>query len=112
MDWLQNLFGVESVARTLILLGIAGGAGIALGKIKVCNIGLGSAGVLFAGLVLGHFQFGFDPNVLEFVREFGLILFVYTLGLQIGPGFFASLRSRGIILNLFATAIVICGVLI
>lgn len=112
MDWLQNLFATESVARTIILLGLAGGAGIALGKVKVCGIGLGSAGVLFAGLVLGHFKLGFDHDVLEFVREFGLILFVYTLGLQIGPGFFASLRSRGVILNVFAVAIVLGGVLI
>lgn len=112
MDWLQNLFATESVARTIILLGVAGGAGIALGKIKICNIGLGSAGVLFAGLVLGHFKLSFDHGVMEFVREFGLILFVYTLGLQIGPGFFASLRSRGISLNLFAACIVLGGVLI
>lgn len=112
MDWLHNLFATESVARTIILLGVAGGAGIALGKIKVCNIGLGSAGVLFAGLVLGHFKLGFNHEVLEFIREFGLILFVYTLGLQIGPGFFASLRSRGIILNVFAVAIVLGGVAI
>ncbi|AHF89770.1 permease [Opitutaceae bacterium TAV5] len=110
MEWLQNLFAHESVARTVILLGVAGGAGIALGKIKICNIGLGAAGVLFAGLALGHFKLSFDHNVLEFVREFGLILFVYTLGLQIGPGFFASLRSRGLILNGFAAAIVLFGV--
>ncbi|MDR0902123.1 MAG: putative transporter [Opitutaceae bacterium] len=110
MDWLRHLFITESVARTIILLGIAGGAGIALGKIKVCNIGLGAAGVLFAGLALGHFKLTFDHHVLEFVREFGLILFVYTLGLQIGPGFFASLRSRGLILNVFAAANVLLGV--
>lgn len=112
MDWLHNLFATESVARTIILLGVAGGVGIALGKIKICNIGLGSAGVLFAGLILGHFKLGLDHHVLEFVREFGLILFVYTLGLQIGPGFFASLRSKGIILNFFAACIVFGGVVI
>ncbi|RRJ97373.1 putative transporter [Opitutaceae bacterium TAV4] len=110
MDWLKHLFIDESVARTIILLGVAGGAGIAIGKIKICNIGLGAAGVLFAGLALGHFKLTFDHHVLEFVREFGLILFVYTLGLQIGPGFFTSLRSRGLILNLFAAANVLLGV--
>ncbi len=112
MDWLSQLFSVESVARTVILLGITCAAGTALGKIKIRGIGLGVAGVLFAGIVLGHFQLTFDHHVLEFVREFGLILFVYALGLQIGPGFFASLRSRGLVLNLFAAGIVLLGVLI
>lgn len=110
MDWLTQLFSNESVARTVILLGVAGAAGTALGKVRVAGVSLGVAGVLFAGLVLGHFKLSFDHHVLEFVREFGLILFVYTLGLQIGPGFFSSLRSRGLVLNLFAAAIVILGV--
>ncbi len=109
MDWLITLFSADSVARTVILLGIAGASGIALGKIRIFGISLGVAGVLFSGLLLGHFKLTFDHHVLEFVREFGLILFVYTLGLQIGPGFFGSLRSRGLLLNLFAAAIVLSG---
>ncbi len=112
MDWITQLFTNESVARTVILLGVAGALGAALGKIKIYGISLGVAGVLFAGLLLGHFNLSFDHHVLEFVREFGLILFVYTLGLQIGPGFFASLRSRGLVLNLFAAGIVSLGVLV
>jgi putative transport protein len=109
MDWLTQLFTHESVARTVILLGIAGAAGQALGKIKVFGVSLGVAGVLFAGLLLGYLKLSIDHHVLEFVREFGLILFVYTLGLQIGPGFFGSLRARGLILNGFAAAIVLLG---
>ena len=109
MDWLSNLFLNESVARTVILLAIAGAAGSALGKIQVRGVGLGVAGVLFVGLALGHFKLAPDHQVLEFVREFGLILFVYTLGLQIGPGFFASLRARGWVLNGFAASIVLFG---
>lgn len=109
MDWLHQLFTVESVARTVILLGVACAAGMAIGKIKIRGISLGVAGVLFAGLVLGHFKLSFDHHVLEFVREFGLILFVYALGLQIGPGFFASLRARGLVLNFFAAANVLLG---
>ncbi len=109
MDWLSNLFLTESVARTVILLAVAGAAGSALGKIQVRGVGLGVAGVLFAGLVLGHLKLAPDHHVLEFVREFGLILFVYTLGLQIGPGFFASLRARGWTLNGFAAGIVLLG---
>lgn len=109
MEWLTKLLGAESVARTVILLGIAGAAGTALGKVRVKGVGLGVAGVLFAGLMLGHFKLSVDAHVLEFVREFGLILFVYTLGLQIGPGFFASLRARGLALNLWAAAVVVIG---
>lgn len=109
MDWLTNLISNDSVARTVILLAAAGAAGTAFGKLRVRGVGLGVAGVLFAGLVLGHFKLAPNHEVLDFVREFGLILFVYTLGLQIGPGFFASLRSRGLVLNLFAAGIVLTG---
>ena len=112
MDWLHQLFLQESVARTVVLLGVAGALGLAFGKIRVAGVSLGVGGVLFAGLLLGHLKLTFDPHVLEFVREFGLILFVYTLGLQIGPGFFGSLRSRGLVLNLLACAIVALGALI
>jgi putative transport protein len=110
MEWVTTLFTQESVARTVVLLGIAGAAGTALGKVRVFGVSLGIAGVLFAGLVLGHLKLTFDQHVLEFVREFGLILFVYTLGLQIGPGFFGSLRERGLGLNGFAATVVLLGV--
>ncbi|MCF7686932.1 MAG: putative transporter [Cephaloticoccus sp.] len=109
MDWLLQLVSNESVARTILLLGIAGATGAALGKIRLGGVSLGVAGVLFAGLFLGYMKLTVDAHVLEFVREFGLIVFVYTLGLQIGPGFFGSLRSRGLVLNGFAAAIVLLG---
>jgi len=109
MNWLTQLMADESVARTVILLGLAGAAGSALGKMRIFGIHLGIAGVLFAGLLLGHLSFTIDHAVLEFVRDFGLILFVYTLGLQIGPGFFGSLRQRGVTLNLWAASIVLLG---
>lgn len=110
MDWLVHLFSVDSVARTVILLGIAGAGGIALGKIRIAGVSLGVAGVLFVGLLLGYLKLTIDAHVIEFVREFGLILFVYTLGLQIGPGFFGSLRERGLMLNGLAAAVVLLGV--
>ena len=109
MDWLTTLITQESVARTVVLLGVAGAAGTALGKVRVWGVSLGVAGVLFVGLLLGHLHLTFHHEVLEFVREFGLILFVYTLGLQIGPGFFGSLRARGVSLNGFAAAVVLLG---
>jgi putative transport protein len=112
MEWITQLFTQESVARTVLLLGVAGAAGIALGKVRLFGVSLGVAGVLFIGLFLGYLKLSIDPHVLEFVREFGLIIFVYTLGLQIGPGFFGSLRARGLILNAFAASIVLLGALI
>lgn len=112
MEWMLQLFSNESVARTVILLSVTIAAGTALGKVRLAGVSLGVAGVLFTGLLLGHFHLTIDHAVLEFVREFGLILFVYTLGLQIGPGFFATLKSRGIGLNAFAAAIVGLGILV
>lgn len=112
MAWLTQLLSQESVARTVILLGVAGAAGSALGKIRVAGVSLGVAGVLFVGLLLGHLKFTMDAHVLDFVREFGLILFLYSLGLQIGPGFFGSLRARGLLLNSFAAGIVLLGAVI
>jgi putative transport protein len=112
MNWLTQLLTEESVARTVILLGVAGAAGSALGKIRVAGVSLGVAGVLFVGLFLGYLKLSVDAHVLEFVREFGLIIFVYTLGLQIGPGFFGSLRARGLMLNGFAASIVLLGAVV
>ncbi len=112
MNWLTQLMSEESVARTVIVLGVAGAAGAALGKIRVFGISLGVAGVLFVSLFLGYLKLSIDAHVLEFVREFGLIVFVYTLGLQIGPGFFGSLRARGLVLNAYGAAIVLLGVVV
>lgn len=100
-----------TTSESLILLSTVAAGGLALGSVKVRGIGLGSAGVLFVGLIVGSFGFGLEHAVLEFLREFGLMLFVFTMGLQLGPGFFASLRKAGMKLNAFAAAIVILGFL-
>ena len=81
---------------------VGGRGGLALSSIKVKGVGIGIAGVLFAGIIFGHFGFHVETEILEFVREFGLILFVYTIGLQLGPGFFASFRKQGLKLNVLA----------
>lgn len=110
-DWLRTLLlDPGSVAHALLLLSVASAAGIALGSIRLGGVSLGIAGVLFAGLLLGHFGFHADERVLEFVREFGLVLFVYAIGIQMGPGFFASLRRQGLRLNLLCAALVAGGV--
>ena len=82
---------------------------MALGSLKFRGIGLGTAGVLFAGIVVGHFGNPVDQHTLHFVKEFGLMLFVFTIGLQLGPGFGAALRDQGVKLNLLAATIVILG---
>lgn len=82
---------------------------MALGSVRVHGVGLGSAGVLFAGIITGHFGKPVDRGTLDFVREFGLILLVFGIGLQPGPGFFAALRQQGVKMNALAAAIVMLG---
>ena len=84
-------------------------AGMALGSVKIRGVGLGTAGVLFAGIITGHFGKPMDHRTLDFVKEFGLILFVFTIGLQLGPGFFSALREKGVRMNLLAAMIVALG---
>jgi putative transport protein len=109
MSWLTTITGADAVARAVLILALVVAAGLALGSVRIRGVGLGSAGVLFAGIVLGHLGLAIDRTILEFVREFGLILFVFTIGLQLGPGFFAALRRQGLQLNLLAAAIVALG---
>ena len=109
MSWLFELYKTQPVAHAIGALAFVSVLGMALGSIKFRGIGLGTAGVLFAGIVVGHFGNPVDHHTLDFVKEFGLIFFVFTIGLQLGPGFFAALRQQGIKLNLLASAIVILG---
>lgn len=109
MAWFTQLFQGESVASSVLILAIVAALGLAIGNLKVKGVGLGIAGVLFSGLLFGHFQYTINHEVMEFAREFGLILFVYTIGLQVGPGFIASLRREGLPLNIMAACIVLLG---
>ncbi|GMV93995.1 MAG: putative transporter [Candidatus Hydrogenedentota bacterium] len=109
MVWFTELFQGESVASSVLILALVAALGLALGSLKIKGIGLGIAGVLFSGLLFGHFKFAINHEVMEFAREFGLILFVYTIGLQVGPGFLASLRKEGLPLNIMAASIVVLG---
>lgn len=113
MDWLVDLLytNKDGVAHTMLMFCIAIAVGIPLGRIKIFGISLGITLVLFVGIVLGQLGFTVNDHVLHFVKEFGLILFVYTIGLQVGPGFFASLKKGGMLMNGLATATVLLGVL-
>lgn len=99
----------DSIAYTVLVLSVIIAAGHALGGLKFGTFRLGVAGVLFSGLILGHFKIHFDEHILEFAREFGLILFVYTIGIQVGPGFFASFKKDGLKLNVLAMSAVLIG---
>ncbi|MDI9545799.1 MAG: putative transporter [Bacteroidota bacterium] len=111
MTWLTELIQNDSVARTILILAVVISSGIYLGKIKIFGISLGITWVLFVGLILGHFGFSIQPTVLHFIKEFGLILFVYSIGMQVGPGFFSSFKQGGIRLNMLAMGVVLLGVL-
>ncbi|MCL1933166.1 MAG: putative transporter [Candidatus Azobacteroides sp.] len=110
MDWLSELFRGEGVAHTILLFAFVIAAGISLGKIKISGISLGITFVLFVGIFVSHFGFKVNHEILHFMREFGLILFVYSIGLQVGPGFFSSFKKGGITLNMLAMGIVLLGV--
>ena len=111
MDWLRQLIThSEGVAHAVLVMSVVAAVGLGLGSLKVRGVGLGVAGVLFAGLAAGHFGLRINHEIQEFAREFGLILFVYTIGIQVGPGFIASLRRNGLPLNLMAAAVVLLGV--
>lgn len=110
MDCLAQIFSDRSsVAYTVLVLSLVASTGLLLGSIRLFGVNLGVAGVLFAGLLFGHFHFSLDESVMNFAREFGLIIFVYTIGLQAGPGFLASFRRQGLPLNLIAAGIVLLG---
>jgi putative transport protein len=100
------------VAHAVLALSVVAAVGLVLGSFGFRGVRLGAAGVLFAGLLLGQAGLHIDQNILEFVRDFGLILFVYTVGLQVGPSFFSSLKRRGLQLNVLASTIVLLGGLI
>ncbi|MFY8216893.1 MAG: putative transporter [Chthoniobacterales bacterium] len=109
MNWLTQITNGTEVAQAVLILSIISVVGLAISAIKYRGIGMGISSVLFAGLFFGHIGWHIEPEVLDFIREFGLILFVFTIGLQIGPGFFASLRAQGLKINLCAAIIVISG---
>ena len=112
MNWIIDLLWGNGVAHTVLLLSFVIAMGIALGKIKIAGISLGMTMVLFVGIAMAHFGFKMNVEVLHFVREFGLILFVYAVGLQVGPGFVSSFKKGGIQLNILATLNVTLGVVI
>ncbi len=111
MKWLTDIFNNPASAAYIILVyALVITAGVALGKLSFKGVKFGIAFVLFTGIAMGYWGFAIDEHVLDFIKEFGLILFVYTMGLQVGPGFFASLRHQGLRLNILAFICVLLSV--
>ena len=109
MELLKQLTGTNEVALAVLVLSIIAVTGLLLSTLKMRGVGLGITGVLFSGLFFGHLGWHINDGVLQFVKESGLILFVFTIGLQIGPGFFASIKEQGLPTNLCASVIVLRG---
>jgi putative transport protein len=109
-SWLADIQNTQPIAHGVIILSLVAALGLVLGSIRVRGFSLGIAGTLFAGLILAHFGFNLEPSFRSFIQEFGLILFVYTIGLQVGPSFLDSLRRQGFALNLLAAGNVFLGV--
>lgn len=111
MDWLYELFFGAGIAHTMAVFAVVIAVGVLLGKIKIWGVSLGITWVLFVGILLSHWGMRIDATTLGFIREFGLILFVYSIGMQVGPGFFSAFKRGGLRLNMFALLIVSLGVL-
>lgn len=114
-DWLHNLLlPVENpgVIQSLIVMMLAIGTGIFFGRIRIAKVSLGVSAVMFTGLLLGHFGYRMNTEILDFIRDFGLILFVYAIGIQVGPSFFSSFKSEGLKFNILAVSSVLLGGLI
>lgn len=109
MDWLSSLLSVHSSIQTVVVISLIVALGLALGKVRVMGVSLGVAFVFFIGIVAGHVGLSVDPTVLDYVETSGLVLFVYTLGLHVGPNFFGSLRHEGLSLNLWSLAVIVLG---
>jgi AspT/YidE/YbjL antiporter-like protein len=112
MGWFIETIVESPSVLSIIIISIVSAVGLQLGKLKILNISLGITFVFFVGIIIGHFNFDLNQDMLNFAQNFGLILFVYALGLQVGPGFFSSLRAGGIRLNMLALTVVFLGLLL
>lgn len=109
MDWFESLFWEQSALQAVCVISVIIAVGLGLGKLRVCGISLGVTFVFFTGILAGHLGLAIDPEILKYAEDFGLMLFVYELGLKVGPGFFSSFRTGGIKLNMLGLGLVLAG---
>lgn len=112
MEWLLELISGTGIAHSILVIAVVISVGLLLGKVKVFGISLGTTWILFFGIFLGHFGVQIDENLLHFLKEFGLILFIFSIGMQVGPSFFSSFKQGGVTLNILASGVVLLGVFI
>ena len=109
MNWFTELFTEQSFMQAVMVLSLICASGLALGNLKIFGVSLGVTFVFFAGIIAGHFGVAIDPEMLAFAQNFGLIIYIYALGLQVGPGFFSSFKQGGIKLNLISFLVLVVG---
>lgn len=109
MDWLIEIFTEQTFVQAILILSAICAVGLALGQIKIGGVSLGVTFVFFAGIIAGHFGLTVNPDMLTMIQNFGLILFIYALGVQVGPGFFASFKQGGVRLNIIALLLLVIG---
>lgn len=109
MEWINSILIEHNVIQAVVVVALISALGLALGKISVYGVSLGVTFVFFVGIMAGHFGLSIDPQMLNYAESFGLIIFVYALGLQVGPGFFGSFRKGGMTLNMLAFAVILVG---
>lgn len=112
MDFLSNLLFGTGIAHSILLFAVVIATGLYLGRFQIKGVSIGSTWILFMGILAGHFGFRSDPTVLAFMKEFGLILFVFSIGLQVGPGFFHSFKKGGVLMNMLALGMILLAVLV
>ena len=110
MNWLTELLTGNSIAHAVLIYAFVIATGVLLGKIKIGSVSLGVTFVLFMGILVGHFGFTVDHDIMHFVKEFGLILFIFSIGLQVGPSFFTSFKKGGMLLNGLAVLLILLGI--
>ena len=111
MEWINSLFVEHSALQAVVVLSLISAIGLLLGRVRFWGISLGVTFVFFAGIMAGHFGLSVDAQMLNYAESFGLVIFVYALGLQVGPGFFSSFRKGGVRLNMLALGVVALGTL-
>ena len=111
MDWINSLFNIPSALQAMVVISLICSVGLLLGKIRFGGISLGVAFVFFFGIAVGNFGLQIDRHMLMYCENFGLVLFVYTLGLHVGPNFFGSFRNEGTWLNMWAMWVILLGTL-
>lgn len=109
MDWIIDIFTEQTFIQAILIISLICAAGLGLGNIRICGVSLGVTFVFFAGIIAGHFGLAVNPDMLTMIQNFGLIIFIYALGVQVGPGFFSSFKQGGIKMNLLALLLLVIG---